>query len=281
MSVSNTTIKPDGLLTPVVGTWGEMKYSLVTTYAHMFTTAMHPKWGSLSYIDLFSGAGRAVVKPSRKLVLTTPTLALRLQQPFDDYIFCEIDGPKMSALRARVARDYPSLLVHYVPGDCNQNVQQIEGYLPTYSKGNTTLAFCVVDPFALRSLHFATIQSLAQRFMDFLVLIPAYMDAHRNQHMYLSKSDKSVDKFLGTTSWRAAWASTTGQGFGTFIADQFGVQMTGLGYNYIGVHDMVLVRHPKKNYPLYRLAFFSRHGLGQRFWQQAKITAQGQLPLFP
>ena len=277
---TTAAIQPDGMCTPVVGAWAERKYRLVSEYARMFTSSMRGKWGSLSYIDLYSGAGRAIVKPSRQLVLTTLTLALQLQQPFDHYIFCEIDSANMAALQARASRDFPTLRPKFVPGDCNQTVVQVINFLPRPSKVHTTLAFCVVDPFAMRSLKFATIQALAQRFMDFLVLIPVYMDAQRNRAIYLRPTDKTVDDFLGTSTWRPVWATVSGLRFGTFIADRFGAQMASLGYNYTGLSDMVVVHHPVKNYPLYRLAFFSRHPLGHKFWEEAKKGTRAQLQLF-
>ncbi len=280
MIPSQPVLEPDGLVTPTVGSWAAKKYRLVSMYAHMFTTSMHSKWGSLSYIDLYSGAGRAKVKPSRQLVLTTPTLALELAQPFDHYVFCESDPKKMAALKARVERDFPSSSPAFVEGDCNLTVEQVVGFLPTPSRTHTTLGFCVVDPFALQSFHFETIKMLSKRYMDFLVLIPAYMDAQRNKAMYLSKENPTVDNFLGTSAWRDAWSPAKGYKFGTFIADQFGSEMAKLNYTYEGLSDMVIVSHPTKNFPLYRLAFFSRNLLGLKFWRMAKRATAVQLPLF-
>jgi three-Cys-motif partner protein len=268
------------MCTPVVGSWAERKYTLVSEYARMFTTAMHAKWGSLSYIDLFAGAGRAIVKPSRRLVHTTPTLAIQLQRPFDQYVFCEIENATLAALETRIKRDYPAANATFILGDSNQTVSHVLNCLPTPSKAHTTLALCVVDPFAIRSLKFDTIQALAQRYMDFLILIPAYMDAQRNRARYLSPADNTVDEFLGTDSWRALWPTVIGQRFGTFVADRFGVRMASINYLYAGLSDMVVVRHPVKNFPLYRIAFFSRHELAHKFWNEAKRASQAQLQLF-
>jgi hypothetical protein len=68
--------------------------------------------------------------------------------------------------------------------------------------------------------------------------------------------------------------------FGDFLADQFGKQMATMNYLYSGLSDMKLVRSTDKNLPLYRLAFFSRNKLGQKFWRDAMKYSSDQLPLF-
>jgi hypothetical protein len=44
---------------------------------------------------------------------------------------------------------------------------------------------------------FLTIEALAQRFMDFLVLIPSSMDANRNEQNYVQPRNKTLEKFVG------------------------------------------------------------------------------------
>lgn len=65
--------------------------------------------------------------------------------------------------------------------------------------------------------------------------------------------------------------------FGSFVVDQFGLQMNRLGYKYGGLPNTVLVRSRSKNLPLYRLAFFSRHPRGVQFWGEARKRTSPQL----
>src|SRR4051812_28957137 len=95
-------LEDDGLLTPPVGDWGEDKYKRLALYAEIFTKSMKGKWGSRVYIDLFSGAGRARIKGTNKIVPGSPLIALGITDKFDRYIFCELDTDRMSALQARV-----------------------------------------------------------------------------------------------------------------------------------------------------------------------------------
>jgi len=275
-------LQDDGLHTPSVGVWALRKYELLGYYASLFASSMAGKWDERVYVDLFAGAGRARIKHSPNIIPTSPSISLDVSAPFDKYIFCDVDTHCLGALKKRVARDFPGRRVAFVPGDCNANVPRILSESPRYSKGHTVLTFSFVDPFRLSSLRFTTLSALAARFTDFLVLIPAYMDARRNLSVYLEESTKVVDLFLGLPDWRDRWrvAQPARGNFGAFVADQFGMQMRSLGYRYSGLQDTVLVKYPPKNVSLYRLAFFSHSELGQRFWTQAMQYTQQQLSLF-
>jgi hypothetical protein len=66
-------------------------------------------------------------------------------------------------------------------------------------------------------------------------------------------------------------------GFGDFLTDAFGKEMTALGYIYTGIEKTELIRLTTKNVPLYRLAFFSRHPRGDEFWKEARRYSKLQL----
>ncbi len=103
-----------------------------------------------------------------------------------------------------------------------------------------------------------------------------------NPRAYVRPTNKVVDNFLGDPDWRSGWAAAErrGERFGAFIADVFGRKMAALKYIYSGPHDMVEVRSADKNLPLYHLAFFSRHELGRKFWQEARKYSSEQRELF-
>lgn len=282
MSYKLPELEDDGLLTPEVGEWGEDKYRLVGYYATLFASSMKGKWGSRVYIDLFSGAGRAKIKGTNRIVPASPLLALDVQRKFDHYVFCELDGDKLSALEQRASRDYPGVSAHYIPGDTNENVGEILKRIPQHYPGFSVLSFCFVDPYRLEHLSFETIKQLSTRLMDFLVLIPSGMDANRNKDKYIKDENRKVDRFLGTTEWRSDWATADarGESFERFIRDYFGRQMERLGYIYTGAEDMKPIRLTEKNVLLYRLAFFSRSELGRQFWEQARKYSDDQGSFF-
>lgn len=270
----------DGLPLPEVGEWAETKYRLIANYAEMFATAMKKKWFRI-FIDLFAGAGRARIGGTRIIVPTSAMLALGVRDPFDRYVFCDIDSERISALMERSRRDAPGRQVCYIPGDCNADVARIVAEISGPGSGRETLAFCVADPYGLATLRFSTIRGIASRRVDFLILIPSYMDAHRNLELYLPREKRTIDDFLGDSHWRERWEATRGGGpreFGAFVVDRFGRSMQALKYLYDGPGEEVPVRD-SQNHLLYHLAFYSRSELGRKFWREARRYGMDQLNL--
>lgn len=161
-----------------------------------------------------------------------------------------------------------------IVGDANQSVDDLLGRLP---RGGGMLTFCFADPYKMGDLRFQTLARLSACRIDFLVLLPTMMDANRNPRWYVRQTDPVVDDFVGP-DWRPWWAAAerTGVHFGAFLADYFGKRMSALGYLYEGAHDMQEIRFDEKNVPLYHLAFFSRHPLGQKLWREARKAESGQ-----
>lgn len=276
------SLEDDGLLTPEVGDWAEDKYRLVKLYADLFTTSMRDKWDELCYVDLFAGAGRARIRGTDRIVTASPLLALSVEPRFDRFIFCEVDQQRMQALQNRVRRDSPEADARFRPGNVNRNVAAVLAELPPVQRGRTSLTFCFVDPFSLRNLRFDTISSLAERYVDFLVLIPSGFDATRNEGIYLSPENSTIDRFLGLSGWREEWAAAQAEGrtFDEFMTNAFGESMKALGYRYPGLYYSHLVRSTEKKLRLYRLVLFSRHERGEKFWGQVRKYASPQRGLF-
>ena len=271
-------LNDDGLITPEVGPWAEHKYRLVWNYAKMFTSSMKGKWDSRIYIDIYSGAGRSKIRDSNTIVPASPLLALEIPHPFDKYIYCEGNHEKIKALKERVKRDYPTANAHYIEGDITNQVKQVLDNIPGTGK---LLAFCFIDPYRIKNFNFQIIRDLSTKFMDFMVLIPTYMDANRNEIQYSEESNISIEDFTGDNNWREKWNQVDPQikKFGLFVADLFGKSMSQLGYIYDGPQSMVEIRFIGRNLPLYHLAFFSRHRLGMKFWKETQkySTDQGEL----
>lgn len=271
----------DSLITPEVGLWAEYKYRLVWNYAKMFATSMKAKWGARAYIDLYAGAGRSRLENTKTIVPASPLLAMNILNKFDKYIFCENDKEKMQALKARVKRDHPGSNVSFIETDVNKKIDEVISNIPKHHKGFKVLTFCFVDPFKVKNFNFQTIRKLAEKYIDFLILIPSGMDANRNISYYIDESNTAVEDFTGASQWRDDWCleGAKWENFGFFFADLFGRQMRTLTYFYEGLSDMVHIRSTEKNLPLYHLAFFSRNELGRKFWQEARKYSNDQLDL--
>jgi three-Cys-motif partner protein len=272
-------LEDDQLPIAEVGSWSEQKYRLVGLFAALFLRAMREKWDALVYLDLFSGPGYARFKGTNYIVAASPLTVLELPEKFDQYIFCEEVKENADALDRRCSRDFPDACTKVIPENANNSVQEIIDSMPQPRRGYSVLGFCFLDPFKMRNLQFTTIEDLAQRYMDFLVLIPSGMDANRNKRVYTSPGNQTVDSFVGNSSWRARWQEENAarKSFEIFIVEEFGRSMNGLSYIDRGLESAAPIRSDDRNLLLYRLALYSRHALGNKFWQETRKYTDPQI----
>lgn len=270
-------LQDDGLALAEVGAWAEDKHRLVALYAQMFARAMKGKWQTLTYLDLFAGPGRCRMRDSGVIQLTSPTLVLSSSADFDRYVFCEQDPGAADALARRARRDFPGRPVEVRVGDANSLAAGIAAAIPERS----SLSFCFLDPYRMANLRFQTVESLASRRMDFLVLIPSGMDSNRNVRTYAKAGHTLVEAFCGAADWRNRWDDDLKRGhtFETFIVEEFGRSMTRLGYRSGGLERAHPIRSDDKNQLLYRLAFYSKSELGDKFWREAQKYSTPQRSL--
>jgi len=271
-------LKDDGLPTPEIGAWGEEKYRHVQLYASLFVKSMRSKWDMLVYLDLFAGSGRSQIRGTGRIVNASPLLILGIPEAYDKYIFCEQDMNFAKALEARCRRDSPDRNVKIIPEDANISVGKIIAEMPRHGRTRKVLGFCFLDPFQMQNLSFSTIKVLSQRFMDFLVLIPSSMDANRNEQNYVQPKNKTLDNFVGNPDWRTFWQeeNRAGKSFEHFVVEEFGRSMQKLGYIDPGLKEAIMIRSNDKNLPLYRLALYSKHQLGSKFWKETKKYSDPQ-----
>jgi three-Cys-motif partner protein len=267
----------DGLFCPEVGRWSMDKYRILMQYNNMFATGMKNKWDRRIYIDLFSSAGIARIKDSPDdYVLTSSLIALNIPDPYDEYLFCDIDSQCLEALEQRVNKYFPGTKANYFLGDCNEKVDEIVFKLPKYSTSNTVLTFCVIDPYNI-GIKFNTIEKLSKYKMDFLILL-SWMDASRNEYIYVKSENERIDQFLGDKDWRLKHKNSkiTSVSFRKFLAEEFVTRMMKLGYPDDAIKTMKEIRYEPKNMSLYHLAFFSKAEKGYEFWNKAKNNAPNQ-----
>jgi len=273
----------DSQVLPEVGSWSKIKHRKVAYYCSLFATSMKMKWDCRVYIDLFSGAGKCKIRDTDEIIIGSPLHALNVDDPFDEYVFCETDLEYMAALKKRVNLYFSDRKCSFVSGDINNNVRTLLDILPVFSREYKGLSLCFVDPYKKGELEFSTLSKISNAlYVDFLVLIPTYMDINRNELNYTQPGNNSLDSYLGTPSWREVWSTRThhNRSFGSFIADQFGQQMSNLGFIYEGLNDMELVRmNTDHNIPLYHLAFFSKNSIGLRFWRETIKNTNSQFHL--
>ncbi|KYC45377.1 MAG: hypothetical protein AMQ22_02212 [Candidatus Methanofastidiosum methylothiophilum] len=274
--------KEDGLVLPEAGPWAKTKHIKIQYYFQLFSTSMKKKWKTRVYIDLFASAGKARIKSTNEIIPGSPLLALEIKDQFDNYIFVEKDQEYIGALKKRIDSLFPNQNCSYINGDCNLQVKSIISAIPSFDRINNGLSLCFIDPYNSNQLNFNTIREISKIYVDFLILIPSYMDINRNEHAYIKEDNPTLDLFLGTDKWREDWRKnrTNYNKFGLFIADYFCIQMKNLGYIYNNLSDMELIKmEVDQNLPLYHIAFFSRNKLGYKFWMETKKNTTKQFDL--
>jgi hypothetical protein len=89
---------------------------------------------------------------------------------------------------------------------------------------------------------------------------------------------KTLENFVGNPDWRIRWAKemASGKSFEHFVVEEFGRSMQALGYIDPGIKEAIMIRSNDKNLRLYRLALYSKHRLGPKFWKEAKKYSDPQ-----
>jgi three-Cys-motif partner protein len=267
----------DGLIFDDVGRWAEEKHAYVAMYSTLFSTGMKNKWPRRTYVELHAGSGHSRIRETRRVIAGSPILALGVPDRFDQYVFCEKDRSKMDALRARVLRIAPTATVTYIQGDCDRRAADIVASIP-----GDSLTLCFVDPYGI-GINFETLRVISAKRVDFLVLLAVFMDANRNYDQYLRKDNATVDRFLGSNTWREKWGvvQLNAVPFPQFLAAEFASSMERRGYMPTPLHKMKKVRSDEKNLPLYYLALFSKHETAYKFWDEVLKYGTDQRTLFP
>lgn len=262
----------DDLFIPEIGSWGENKYKIIYDYNSLFSKGMKYRWNNRVYIDLYSGCGKAKIRNTNKILYSSALLALKVNDQYDKYIFCDKDENNINTLAKRVNNEFPNSNVKYVSGDCNEKIDDIINEIPTHSKTNTVLSFCLIDPYSL-AIKFDTIKKLGEsRIVDFLVLLAFGMDGKRNINSYIQENNNRIDNLLGLTDWRERWKIEEEKGINlvTFLANEFTNKMVSIGYRKETINNFISIRSDEKNLPLYYLMFFSKHPRGYDFWEKVR-----------
>ncbi|MBI1798027.1 MAG: three-Cys-motif partner protein TcmP [Candidatus Eisenbacteria bacterium] len=250
-------------------------------YAGMFARGMKNSWPQLAYLGLYSGPGRARVVGSNEIVETTPMSVLRLQDPFTKYVFVDKDPNCIAGLSGRIGTLPYSPDVSLILGDVNESVGKIRSAMPPFDSKRRLLSFCFVDPFAA-NLKFSTLAELARAYrMDFMILLALGVDALRNfRQYYLDRADSRIADLIDCPEWRNEYDKSAERSVVRFLLARFDEAMKRLGYR---------SAQPKHHHPVkiqgrgamqYILVLYSKHRLGQKFWESTLAGSDPQLGLF-
>jgi three-Cys-motif partner protein len=264
----------DGLVLDEVGPWAKEKHERLRKYVDI-TRATRQKWtngpGGATYIDLFCGAGRAIIRGTLEKIDGSPLVAFKSARdggvPFSEIHIADSSEERCGAVEQRLAKI--GCVAKTEIGNSDQTVKEIARKLNPHG-----LHFAFLDPYNLETLPFSIIETLAKfRHMDVLIHI-SVQDLQRNLDTYSISRDGPLDRFApgwrNTVSLRQSKSATRAAYVAYWAA---GLQKLGFA-----PARYELVSGPTKNQRLYWLVMVSHHMLAQTFWDKIRnISGQGEL----
>lgn len=265
--VRSTLAVDDGLELPEVGRWAKRKYHFFARYLQIFSTGMKNRYPQRHFIDLFAGAGKAKLRNTGEIVLTSSLLAATVPDPFTRIHLCELNTSRFNALNARIDR-LGFEKAQLVNADANQAIGTIISDIP---RGNC-LSLAFIDPFGLH-FDFETARALSDcGRMDLIVLLADNMDAMRNWSAYYKDNpDSNLDRFMGEGGWRERFNRANSDRFAEEFRLHYCERLSLLGYTQF---DWKRVSNDRKT-ELYTLLFASKHARGAEFWKKISTVDEG------
>lgn len=270
-------VEPDGLYVPKIKRHSLSKIHLHNRYARIMATALRAKWDRRAYVGLYSGAGHARLDGTSEIYETSALAVFRQPDPFTDYLFVDRNPICASALDTRIARVAPTANYSVISGDVNASMDEVLAKLPMHSRAQKVLTFCFADPFDLK-LQFETVRRLAERRVDFLILLALGFDARRNiVRYYRDLDDRTIGDLIADPQWRDEYRASGEKRIVHFMLRKFDDGMRSLGYLTAAGDE-----HPikKGGVLLYHLVFYSRSELAKRFWRDTCLGITKQPSLF-
>jgi three-Cys-motif partner protein len=152
----------DGLPAPPVGEWAREKHELLRLYIEITRSTRRkyvdtPRKAGATFIDLYSGAGRAYIRGTDQFIDGSPLVAWKASQvggyPFSDLYVSDAEPLMLDAAVTRLRM--LGAPAHQLAGPSLEAARRLAGTLNPHA-----LHFVLLDPFAL-DLPFDLIRVLA------------------------------------------------------------------------------------------------------------------------
>ncbi len=192
------------------------KLDKITEYLEKYTTALKDKPFEdkpfrTIFVDAFAGTGHIERRSDPEslfdedadsIIEGSAMRALRLRNPFSQYVFIEMNGQKAKALES-LKKDFPSLAprISIQVEDANNAVQR----LCKETNWKTSRAVIFLDPFG-NQVSWQTLEAIAEtQSIDLWYLFPAGLGVWRqisNEGRVVKEAVESLDRMFGRTDWR-------------------------------------------------------------------------------
>ena len=267
----------DDLPLDEVGAWAKDKHDRLRKYVDI-SRAARRKFiegrGGATYIDLYCGRGRAIVRETGETIDGSPLVAFKCATesgvPFSEIHIADADRDKCAVAAKRIANANGRATTDVGPAE--DTAARIVGRLNKYG-----LHFAFLDPFNLGDLPFSVIEAFSRlKRIDLLIHVSA-QDLQRNLDAYSVSIDGPLDHFA--PGWRSAVdlnqsRSATRAAYIAYWASK----MEALGLP--PARRAELVSGTTKNQRLYWLVFVSRSDFAKSLWDKIRnVSGQGELSL--
>jgi three-Cys-motif partner protein len=260
-----------------VGSWVKDKHERLRKYIDI-SRATRRKWiegrsKSATYVDLFCGAGRAIIRDTGERTDGSPLVAYKSARdggvPFSEVHIADQAEERCLAAKQRIHSAGGSAISYF--GAAEVTSVQVAHRLNPHG-----LHFVFVDPYNLQDLPFSVIKAFSGlRYIDLLIHVSVH-DLQRNLDVYAKSPDSPLHRFA--PGWRSA--VDLRQGLAATRAAVFAFwasQIEALGLP--PAERAELVSGPTKNQRLYWLVFASRSDFAKGLWDKIR-NVSGQRELF-
>lgn len=275
--VEDATLEPtldaDGLPVSRIGEWSLEKHGRLRKYVDI-SRGVRRKFidrAGATYIDLYCGPGRSLIRETDKIVDGSPLIAteqaIQSNAPFTSVFISDLDKSNVEAALTRLGGR--NVAATHWCGTADAMSLKVAAKLSPHA-----LHFAFLDPFNLGDLPFSVIETLAAfKRMDLLIHVSA-QDLQRNLGRYLETSDSPLDRVA--PGWRKV----------VDPRERDDIVRIKLLQHWLGLIrrlDMapsqgIELVSGSKNQRLYWLVFVSRHERADEFWNKIRnINAQGRL----
>lgn len=265
----------DGLIVGEVGQWAKEKHDRLRRYIDASRGArakfLPPKGtAGASYIELYSGAGRSVIKDTNQFIEGSAVVAFNAGRasgrPFSEMHLSDLEAQNSAALVQRIKALGGAPTSHV--GAASVVVDQVMSAINPYG-----LHVAFLDPFNLAQLPFSIIEKMLRvKRMDMIIHV-SVQDLQRNFDTH-SRVGQSLDIFA--PGWRDAVNvnQATAALRAAFVEYWLGM-IRALGTRPATGKPLIV---GEKNQRLYWLVFLSSNPLGHELWNDVQnLTGQGSL----
>jgi three-Cys-motif partner protein len=264
----NYDLDEDGLPREIVGTWAREKHERVKKYVGISAAVrkrfIGPGKAGATYIDLFCGPGRVLVKDTGEAMAGSPLVAwnesVARKSPFSSVHVSDANATLAKAAVIRLKALGAPVSVDIALAE--EVVERVIARLDPYA-----LHFAFLAPYNLSTLPFSVIQRLATLERIDILIHFSTQDFNRNLRRYVSRTDSPLERFA--PGWRDAVGDLNRSDIEIRgrILEHWRMLLKGIGMETAEAAELIT---GPTNQPLYWLAFAARHRRALEFWEKIR-----------